>query len=64
MGLTRKFIHNQGMECFCFFFWMLWLASAIADRTGEADLGGSNGTHVEGTQSFGGDVSRQSCMHN
>lgn len=32
-------IRNQGMECCCFFFWVLWLASAIADRTDEAGLG-------------------------
>jgi hypothetical protein len=61
-GLTRKFIRNQGMECCCFFFWMLWLASAIADRTDEAGLGGRDCIHVEGMQSFGGDSSRQS-MH-
>ena len=52
VGLTRRFIRNQGMECCCFFFWMLWLASAIADRTDEADLGGRDGIHVEGTQKF------------
>jgi hypothetical protein len=52
-SLTREFIRNQGMECCCFFFWMLWLASAIADRTDEADLGGSDGIHVVGTQRAG-----------
>jgi hypothetical protein len=56
-GLTRKFIRNQGMECWCFFFWMLWLASAIADRTDEADPGGRDGIHVEGTERVGGDAS-------
>jgi hypothetical protein len=52
MGLTRKFIRNQGMECCCFFFWMLWLASAIADRTDEADLGGGGCIHVERSAEF------------
>jgi len=62
-GLTRKFIRNQGMECWCFFFWMLWLASAIADRTDEADPGGRDGVHSEGTQRVGDDVSTWALMH-
>jgi hypothetical protein len=43
---------------------MLWLASAIADRTDEADLGGRDGIHVVGTQRARDCASRQSCMHN